>query len=171
MRASPWLLACAVVVAACSDTRTSEPVGFDLTASQDSDGTGDHPPALIHPRSGTRVRQNDPTLGCPFDANRGYGFGVLFVWESLNNPNVAAYQLLVQSSTATLPAVQAVTTESSYQWLACNSFVTDENVQSFTWKVRAVGVNGVLGAWSETRRLPFGYCRKADGTPCSGDDD
>jgi hypothetical protein len=157
---------CAAVLVACSDTGTKGPVGFDLTASQDG-GTGDHPPALIHPGQTQRVRQNDPTLGCPFDANRGYGFGVLFVWESLNNPNVGSYHLLVRSSTATLPAVQAVTTESSYQWLACNSFVIDENIRSFTWQVRAVGVNGVLGPWSEVRRLPFGTCRKADGTPCT----
>ena len=53
----------------------------------------------------------------------------------------------------------------SYEFLACNTVIDDEDVNNWRWSVRGYNRKG-YGAWSTGRPLSFGLCR-VENEPCT----
>ncbi len=138
---------------------------------------GPPPPAsitLVTPVSGATIQQNDSALAgtCTLDPNRGYGFSVAYDWDA---PLVkqkggftafgGSYHLVVQHGAST-PALDVTVTTSSYTDLACNTFVIDNNLADWHWRVTAVK-GGKVVADSGPRSFSFAQCRLASTAPCS----
>ena len=129
------------------------------------------PPSLTLnlPLSAATVTQNDSataSLGCTFDANRGYGFVIDFSWTAPQVKVLKHYELVLQHGTST-PALDVIVTGTSYRDLACNAFVIDGNLTGWHWQVSALGNGKKVVALSESRPLSFAQCRLASTAPCS----
>jgi hypothetical protein len=105
------------------------------------------------------IPQNDPTSGCPFDVSAGAGFRIAFDWTDASAAGgIAGYEIYLQNETASLPRINSSTTTSSYVDLGCKTYVVDQYLEGWIWRVRAVDRTGQFGEWSE-RRFSFAPCR------------
>ena len=121
---------------------------------------------LTAPGSGATIVQNDPTIGCTLDANRGYGYAIDFSWVNPQLKGVKRYRLVVQHGSA--PAVlDVIVTGTSYRWLVCHGFVIDVNLAGWHWQVTALNNGTKVIAISELRPFSFAPCRLVDTTPCN----
>ena len=127
------------------------------------------PPTLTlnAPVSVVPVTQNDSTLGCNFDSNRGYGYAIDFSWTAPPIKNLHRYELVLQHVGGTSPALDVVVTGTSYRLLACNAFVIDTNLTNWYWQVSALNNGHKVLALSEQRALSFAPCRLAGGFLCN----
>ena len=129
---------------------------------------GPSPPAsltLNTPASSAVIAQNDSSTGCTFNANRGYGFVNNFSWTDPQLKGVHRYELVLQHGAST-PALDVIVTGTSYQDLACNAFVIDNNLSNWHWQVSALNNGKKVIALSEQRPLSFAPCL-VSGVPCS----
>ncbi len=109
------------------------------------------------------VRQNDPGLGCAPTNTGGYGFRVGFGWEPVSRATL--YHVVAQHAGATSPLVDATTESTTFTQFECGSFVTDANLENWSWKVAAL----VDGAWTDfSDPVPFDFapCRHPNSQPC-----
>lgn len=153
------LLAVLLVAAACQDATpvTAPEVEVELGGQV----------SLLSPEDGLVVRQNDPTIGCPADPHRGYGFVLVLDWADIEDgSSVAGYDLLVRNRGAEYALIDREVEASTYTFLACNGFVIDLNLHGWEWKVRVRHTDGTTGPWS-VREFSFEPCRLDDGTPCN----
>jgi hypothetical protein len=121
---------------------------------------------LDSPKQNARIRQNDASLGCPYDPNRGYGFEVDYSWSASPAADVAYYQVWVHAPTgADILKYQGADT--SVADLQCNSFVTDDNLKGWTWEVKAFDAADTQVGVSETRSYRFESCRIKGNVRCS----
>jgi hypothetical protein len=158
MRVNAWapllVLTGVVIGAACADSATMPPQGGLVS--------------LIAPASGAKITQNDPTIGCPYDPESGYGFRLAFDWEDV--PGADKYFVRLQRTGSIYPVIHEAIGSSEIETTRCASFVIDRNLTGWVWRVAAVA-NGTdsLHAdtlWSETRNYEFLPCRIAEDVPC-----
>jgi hypothetical protein len=122
------------------------------------------PPKLVSPEDGAFVRQNDPATGCSYNPDVGYGYQTTFTWSPV--PGAFAYRLDLLGPHAVSPAVNRVTSATSYLNLQCHNYVIDPNLAGWQWRVRTVAQDGREGNWSEARTLHFTPCRITPRQPC-----
>lgn len=120
---------------------------------------------LVSPQQDAVIPQNVPSIGCPADPARGYGFVIEFAWTASEQKAIVGYQLESRSSYATIPIVSATVSGTSYTYLSCNGFVDDVNLDGWYWRVRTVDDQGNVGAWTQAT-FSFAPCRLADRTAC-----
>jgi hypothetical protein len=135
------------------------------------------PSLLLSPADKGTFVQNDPSIGCPANATRGYGFRTRFDWADVDG--AAEYAVVFQHEGALYPAIVHRTASSEYEQTFCNAFVIDANLEHWTWRVLALGpakgpASGDSASLprdtllaSTTREYGFEPCRLADGQPCS----
>jgi len=126
------------------------------------------PPALVlsSPAADAVIAQNNSSIGCSPDANRGSGFSIAFSWVAPAIKTVKGYELILQHGTAT-PALDVRVTTAAYTFTACNAFVIDANLTGWHWQVKTLNNGKKVLATSEARPLSFAPCRLADGvTAC-----
>jgi hypothetical protein len=105
-------------------------------------------------------------LGSAHEA-RGFGFEIRFDWsDSRSSEGVAGYDLHVQSRTAVWPMIDQRLAESRLVFRSCNSFVIDEHLDNWEWRVQAVDALGNSSGWSDTRLFRFEPCRLSSGRRC-----
>src|SRR4051812_34226108 len=92
-------------------------------------------PRLIAPAAGARLNQNDPSTGCTGFGNRGAGKREVFQWAAVTG--AASYELFVENVGAQTPIVNQVVAGTSFERLECGSFVTDEFLLNWHWRVRS----------------------------------
>ena len=124
---------------------------------------------LNTPASGATIDQNNPAApGClPLageDANRGFGFTVGFDWNAPPLNGVEEYELVLQHVGSLYPALDVRVATPDFTWTDCNTFVTDQNLSSWHWQVKALNNDKQVIAVSEQRAISFLPCRLADGT-------
>jgi hypothetical protein len=126
-------------------------------------------PALLLPLNGAHIVQNDPDVDCSPDANRGRGYQIVFDWTDVTaRDGVAGYELFATKQGAPLPLIDNEFVEGSqFTFVACNGFVTDEDLQGWEWRVRARDSEGRVGDYSPTRTFEFDPCRVAEGVACT----
>ncbi len=125
-------------------------------------------PALLVPQPDAEVLQNDPTIGCPLHASRGYGFRITFDWtDVVKTPTVAGYHLYLIAPSALNPFIDTIVSTSTFVVTSCNGFVADVNLRGWQWRVRTIDAQGVYGSWTSPRLLNFAPCRLASGAACS----
>jgi hypothetical protein len=150
----------ALSVADCGD-RPTAPTASGKTALTP---TSAESPTTGVPQGSDVVVQNDSSIGCPFDVNRGYGFALSFSWTAIDG--ATAYHVFSQHAGAQYPAVDTTVDEPSYGEIKCQAFVIDGNLNDWTWKVRPEFRSGEFGDWSPTHSYSFAPCR-VSGRPCS----
>jgi hypothetical protein len=124
-------------------------------------------PVLLTPIGNASIQQNDPTIGCPFYPSRGYGFRIFFDWtDSSSQVGIAGYEIFAERESALVPIVDAFVTDSQLTVVSCNTFVIDQNLEGWRWRVRARDNSGNLGEWTAFAQFRFAPCR-IEGTPCS----
>ena len=124
-------------------------------------------PLLLAPGSAAVIPQNNPDIGCSLLAGaegRGYGFQIPFDWSDVDG--AASYEIFATFPGAALPIVNETTESSALTLTSCNSFVGDEGLSGWEWRVRAKDAAGTAGAWSETRVFDFAPCRLPDASVC-----
>ena len=115
-------------------------------------------PTLLGPAMDAVIAQNDAP-GCPFDVRFGAGFQIPFDWADVTTPvGLSGYEILVQREGAALPAVNRSVQVSEYLHLDCTTYVADQLLDAWVWKVRAVDRRGQFSEWAE-RRFSFAPCR------------
>ena len=123
---------------------------------------------LTAPGSGATIVQNDPTIGCTLDANRGYGYAIDFSWVNPQLKGVKRYRLVVQHGSAPAVLDVIVPIGTTYRWVPpCGSFVIDSNLTGWHWQVTALNNGTKVIASSEQRPFSFAPCRLVDTTPCN----
>jgi hypothetical protein len=123
-------------------------------------------PELLTPINNEAIQQNNPNIGCPFDPTRGFGYQIVFDWtDSVADAGIAGYQVFAEHVGSTVPLLDAFVTDSELTLTSCNAFVSDENVDSWRWRVKAVDVLGNESAWTEFGLFHFEPCR-IDGVNC-----
>ena len=138
----------------------------DVDALQAKYGPVLTPPVLISPTSGATIPQNNPSIGCPFDPVFGFGAQIVFDWADAGPSRfITGYQIESRHQGAPIPIVNRTVANSTFTYLACNSFVADGNLTDWFWRVRVLSVRGP-GEWSESRPFSFAPCRFADGRAC-----
>ena len=125
-------------------------------------------PQLIRPTEGATIPQNDPTIGCPPDETRGFGFQLAFDWTDSSAPSgVRGYQLLVRNVRARGPFLTTfVREDSEFTLTACNSVVIDNNLTDWQWRVRAQDNLDNFSDWSRAEDFQFAPCQLDSGTSC-----
>jgi hypothetical protein len=147
-----------------------------LTASQiaeirgeDATGKCEPPvlgPTLLEPDEGAVIQQNRDDIGCsliPWYQGKGYGFEIEFDWSDV--PDAATYELETWREGSD-PGSIVVDGSSSYTSTECNTYVVDNNLQGWMWRVRAVDALGNASQWSQTGTYEFAPCRLSDGSAC-----
>lgn len=147
-----------------------------LTASQiaeirgeDATGKCEPPvlaPILLEPTEGAVIQQNRDDIGCsliPWHQGKGYGFEIEFDWSDV--PDAATYELETWRE-GSEPVSIVVDGSSSYTSTECNTYVIDDNVQGWMWRVRAVDALGNASQWSQTGAYEFAPCRLSGGSAC-----
>ena len=169
LRSRLVLTALALVMLACD----REPMPPVIDPPDDQPATT--PVLLLSPEPAGRFVQNDPTIGCPANANRGYGFRVAFDWADVEG--ASAYDIIFWQKNARVAAITLRVTTSQHSETRCNAFVIDSNLDDWMWTVKAIaripietdsGVrmrDTILS--SEERVFGFKPCRLADGRPCN----
>ena len=124
---------------------------------------------LIAPAANAVITQNDPSLAgrCSPDATtRGYGYVIDFSWNLPPDlTHVKRYELVLQHDTTGIPIVFNAT---SFQYLACNAFVIDNNLFNWHWQVSALN-NGkkVIAVSAPSPFFSFALCRLASNALCN----
>ena len=135
------LTALAVALAAC--TPPIAPV---------EEEPGLHAPTLLSPAEGFRIRQNDPTTGCYFAPESGYGYQIAFDWSDVSA--ASSYHIYAIHSGAAFPVLDTVVVESRLFHRSCG-YVTDANLNGWKWRVASVAADGSVGPWSAYRSWDF----------------
>ena len=131
-------------------------------------------PTLITPINNAAFKQSDPSNGCSLHRTRGFGWNLIFDWtDSHSLFGIARYEMLVKHkdrafSFGNPPFGQFFVIGSEFVDRRCAAFVSDDLLDGWEWRVRAVDNFGNVGPWSETGTFRFEPCRLADGRPCSG---
>ena len=113
------------------------------------------------------VQQNDPATGCSLNPTSGYGSRIFFDWTDSTSPNgIQGYQLYFINSRATIPRIDTFVAKSEFIEIECNSFVIDQNLQGFQWRVRAQDNRGNYSDWTPWGTFQYAPCRLANGTAC-----
>jgi hypothetical protein len=123
-------------------------------------------PELISPTEGEIIEQNRDDIGCsliPWHQGKGYGFEIEFDWSDV--PGAATYELETWREGSD-PVSITVDGLSSYTSTECNTYVIDDNLQGWMWRVRALHELGDAGPWSESGMYQFAPCRLSDGSAC-----
>ena len=124
-------------------------------------------PAPRSPSKGDRIKQNNAITGCPFHPQRGHGFAIRFSWEPAPSDRpIERYELQWRRGEFTGFEPVVATTDKFYDFVACQAFVIDANLEGWFWRVRAVDVDGKIGHWSPLTEFAFAPCRLAGGGPC-----
>lgn len=124
-------------------------------------------PTLLMPINNAVVKQSDPASGCSANPTRGYGWRILFDWTDSTSPNgIQGYQLYVIDSGAAIPGIDTYVAKSESNEIACNSFVIDQNLQGWQWRVRAQDNRGNYSDWTPWSTFQYAPCRLANGTAC-----
>lgn len=155
--------------AACGRSDSTSPDKPALRESRPLDAT-----LLLSPEDDAVFAQNDPTLGCPANATRGYGFRTSFDWKDVDG--AAVYRIIFRQRDARFPAIERTVTTSDFAETRCNAFVADMNREHWSWQVIALGSitvprdSGTASRdtvlMSTTREYSFAPCRLANGAPC-----
>lgn len=109
------------------------------------EGPGLHAPTLQSPVEGARIRQNDPTTGCYFDQDKGYGHQIAFDWSDVSA--ASSYHIYAIGSNATFPIIDTIVVASRLFYRGCG-YVIDSNLKGWKWRVASVGADGSVGPWS-----------------------
>lgn len=134
------------------------------------------PVKLLTPLPNAIIAQNNPSIGCACDLNRGCGFEIIFDWND--------YQLTNKFGSFTLEAFHAGSalaalreeglTASTFTWQACQAFVIDTNLDNWFWEVTAFDkagnfLNDSIGSGPGAAQRPFSFapCRLASGAGCN----
>lgn len=110
-------------------------------------------PSLQTPLAEAPIRQNDPTIGCDFMADHGYGFQVGFTWNPV--PEAAHYHIVLHHTGSEFAVLDAVVDTTAYTLLECNAYVIDENRFGWHWTVAGISAEGEEGNWAEERNYEF----------------
>jgi len=113
---------------------------------------GLHAPTLLSPAEGFRIPQNDPTTGCYFDHDHGYGFQIAFDWSDVSV--ATSYHIYAIGSNATFPIIDTIVVASRLFHRSCG-YVTDSNRRGWKWRVSSIGADGSVGPWSAERTWDF----------------
>jgi hypothetical protein len=133
-------------------------------------------PILISPDNNAIIIQNDPDIGCPYDPDSGYGYRIFFDWTDSDSLfGIKQYSIFVSGiDLATQTIVTESLTESEFEFIACNQFITDENLTGWEWTVIALdhqdpeepyGLSN-KSLLSEYYTFEFELCTLHDGSPC-----
>jgi hypothetical protein len=133
-------------------------------------------PILITPEINAVIIQNDSNIGCPYDPDQGYGYRIFFDWTDSSSPfGIKRYGIFVSGkdiSTQTL--LTESLTKSEFEFIACNQFISDENLTGWEWTVIALdhldpeepyGLSN-KSLLSEYYTFEFELCTLHDGSPC-----
>ncbi|HZT28326.1 MAG TPA: hypothetical protein VFA33_00475 [Bryobacteraceae bacterium] len=124
-------------------------------------------PTLLAPVNNAVVQQNDPATGCSANPAKGYGWGILFDWtDSTSSNGIQRYEIYVIHSGAPGPGIDTFVTKSEFSQVSCNSFVIDQNLQGWQWRVRAQDTRGNYSDWTPWGAFQYAPCRLKDGTAC-----
>jgi len=133
-------------------------------------------PTLIEPINNQTIQQNNPDIGCQFDAFFGFGYEIFFDWtDSEASSGISGYNLFVIGPNAIFPLIDIFVTESEFTFTSCNSFIIDSNLMGWQWNVQAVGngakliSQGKLSEVSESQTFQFEPCKCQDGAGCGGE--
>jgi hypothetical protein len=134
-----------------------------------ADTTSTIPPlALLAPPDGAVLPQNDSTIGCPYHADRGYGFLIAFDWADADSSlGPVTYHVFVKKASVQYPLVDYTVLESETTVESCNGFVIDSNLSGWLWYARAHDPSGTVVAASDTSWFSFEPCRHPDGRMCT----
>jgi hypothetical protein len=122
---------------------------------------------LLSPAPNVVITQNDPTTGCTDDATRGFGYMIQFEWsDSKTLRGKQTYTLTVQHA-GSLPDTFDGLKSTTFDDLACNFFVIDQNLSNWTWQVNVINAKGRVLGTSEQRPFSFAPCRLASGQACN----
>jgi hypothetical protein len=115
-------------------------------------------PSLIAPAENAYIRQNDPATGCANDPVWGHGFKVTFSWEPVQG--ASGYRIWMKHPSASVPVLDEAVPGPTYEFLRCTTAMGV--LESWDWKVQAIGADGAESGWSATRKLNFTSCRIGD---------
>ena len=149
----------------CSDGVVTMSGERNCTATFSAQPSGPAAPELLAPINNAAVVQNNPSIGCSLNPDRGYGFEIAFDWTDV--AAAVEYDLFAIHRGAPLPLVDTQVSGSDHTNTRCNSFVTDSNLDDWDWRVRARDAQGNTGNWSQTATFRFEPCRLAGGGSCS----
>lgn len=159
----------ALALAACSRGDATSPERLSARKSAPLDAT-----LLLSPEDNAVFAQNDPTIGCPANPARGYGFRTSFDWKDVDG--ATEYRIVFHQRDARFPAIERTVASSDFAETLCNAFVADQNREHWNWQVIAlasVAVPGDSGTarrdtvlMSTSREYSFAPCRLASGTAC-----
>jgi hypothetical protein len=144
-------------VVACADPVSPPPPGRQVLAPFDG------------PFSEALIQQNDPSIGCPAHAERGYGFRTAFAWGDVAGADY--YAVRFKRTGSQYPAIDVSVQHSSLAQVACNSFVIDANLTGWILSVAAIARRSNSATtdtlWREDREFAFRPCRMPSGRSCS----
>lgn len=124
-------------------------------------------PTLLTPIDNAVIQQNVAASGCPANPTRGFGLRIAFDWTDASSTNgILRYQLTVTPAGAASPTTDTYVDKSEFTYISCNSFVIDEHLPGWQWRVRAQDTRGNYSDWTPTGTFQFAPCRLADGTAC-----
>ena len=124
-------------------------------------------PVLLSPAPAAVIAQNEASVPCDPDSDRGSGFSIRFDWSDVDSSaGIRGYHLYVTKTDAVFPLVNTFVTASEYLYLACNSFVIDENLSGWEWSVQAEDLLGNISDAGGPSSFSFAPCRLADGNAC-----
>jgi hypothetical protein len=120
------------------------------------------------PTNNAVIRQNRSDIGCSLivgGETRGFGYRIDFDWSDASRA-VIGYELFATKVGALLPIVNTTVAGSSFTLTSCNSFVEDQNLQGWEWRVRAKYSEVSFGNWTTPAPFSFEPCRLPDGSAC-----
>jgi len=128
------------------------------------------PVTLLAPAADAVIVQNDLALAavCPFNPTFGYGFRITFDWTDYQpESKVKFYTVELHHGASTFFTSLATTGPvSTYDYIACNSFVIDSNLTGWYWEVIVDGKGKVVQN-PEQRPLSFAPCLLTGGFACN----
>jgi hypothetical protein len=149
-----WALA-APAAMACSARRTGPvapaPPTLPLAA-----------PRLLVPDEGAIVPQSPADLDCAPTKAGIRGNRIAFSWGDGEPSEVKEYEIVLQHVGSLFPVFTKTVTEPHYVYLSCGTYINDQNLGGWEWKVRAVDKRGSPSDWSPARSLSFAPCRIGD---------
>ena len=148
----------------CSDGVVTMSGERNCTATFSAQPSGLAAPELLAPINNAAVVQNNPSIGCSLNPDRGYGFEIAFDWTDV--AAAVEYDLFATHRGAPLPLVDTQVSDSDHTDTRCGSFVIDSNLDDWDWRVRARDAQGNTGNWSQTATFRFEPCRLAGGASC-----
>jgi len=129
-------------------------------------------PTLIAPIHNAAFKQSDPSNGCSLHRTRGFGWHLRFDWtDSRSLFGIARYEMQVKHkdrefSFGNPPFGDFFVIGSEFVDRRCAAFVSDDILEGWEWRVRAIDSLGNSSPWSETGTFRFEPCRLNDGSPC-----